>query len=402
MKRSLPTLLAILITTTTYSQVISSFSWNSGSPTQAVTGPNATSIGSSAVIAAYGTSSFGLNPGSPKMDIDLVLPGSYFDVAGIDFSIKFRREESVASFFKRGSLFDFGMNGGNLGANFTVSNGAGGSTSVNAANVAAVPNDHAFHTYRFRYDSNTGVAQMFIDGAVVYTYNGIANRSLYWTSAGNAMIGYQMDAGGTNVAVLDDMLVQNVPANSTLPVTLISFTAQTASNAVALNWTTTREEEMKSYVVERSADGISYAPIATVQSKNNYINTTAYSYTDASPLSPIGYYRLKMVDLDGSYTLSDVKIVNFAYSSASGAISSFPNPATDHVSVRINNESAAQYRYTLVGLNGMVQQTNVVSMARGWQQFTVQLQRNMAPGVYMLQLENISTGSRKAMTVVKQ
>jgi hypothetical protein len=404
MKKSLPiTLLALLITCTTYSQVISHFTWEAGSVTQAVSGPNAISAGSSAVVATYGTTGKGLNPGNPKMDVDLVLPGSpYFDVPGIDFSVSFRREETQASFIKRGNQFDFGMDGGNLSVKFSVSNGSGGNTNVNGANIYSVPNDHAFHTYRFIYNSNTGIGEVLVDGAVVYTYTGTAGRSLYWTGAGNVVIGSQMDATGENVAVLDNMLIQIVPVLGTLPLTLLSFTAQPQTNGVALSWVTTHEEQMSHFVLERSADGISYSPLTTLATKGNYAATTTYNFTDANPLSPVGYYRLKMVDLDGSFTHSAIRSVSFGSGMASGSISCFPNPTTDHLTVRINNVTAAQYRYTLTGLNGMVQQTNTVALARGTQQVTLSLKKNMAPGVYMLQLENISNGTRQAMTIVKQ
>ena len=404
MKKSLPiTLLVLFITCTTYSQVISSFTWESGSATTAVSGPNATSISSSAVVSTYGTSGKGLNPGNPKMDVDMVLPGSpYFDVPGIDFSIKFRREESQASFFKRGSQFDFGMDGGNLNVKFSVSNGSGGSTNVNASNLYSVPNDHAFHTYRFKYDSNTGIGQVSVDGSVVYTYTGTAGRALYWTGAGDVTIGAQMDGTGTNVAVLDDMLIQSVPVSGALPLKLISFTAQPQTNAVALSWTTTQEEQMSRIIVERSADGITYSLLATIQPKGSYTATTAYSYTDVAPLSPVGYYRLKMVDLDGSYTYSEIRTAGFGSGSGAASIGCFPNPATDHITVRINNGVAAQYRYTLIALNGAVQQTNTVMLSGGTQQVTLSLKKDMAPGVYMLQLENISHASRQAFAIVKQ
>jgi hypothetical protein len=404
MIKSLPiTLLALLIACTTYSQVISNFTWESGSVTQAVSGPNAISVGSSAVVSTYGTTGKGLNPGNPKMDVDLVLPGSpYFDVPGIDFSVSFRREETQASFIKRGNQFDFGMDGGNLSVKFSVSNGSGGSTNVNASNIYSVPNDHAFHIYRFIYNSNTGIGQVLVDGAVIYTYTGTAGRSLYWISAGDVVIGSQMDATGDNVAVLDNMLIQVVPVSGALPLKLLSFTAQPQSNGVALSWVTTQEEQMSHLILERSADGINYSPLTTLLPKGNYAATTTYNFTDANPLSPVGYYRLKMVDLDGAFTHSAVRTASFGSGIGTASISCFPNPATDHLTVSINNVTAAQYRYTLVGLNGMVQQTNTVALARGTQQVTLSLKKNMAPGMYMLQLENISSGTRQAFTIVKQ
>jgi len=135
--------------------------------------------------------------------------------------------------------------------------------------------------------------------------------------------------------------------------------------------------------------------------KGSYTATTTYNYTDAAPLHPVSYYRLKMVDLDGTSSYSAVRMINFS-SGSSTSMRCFPNPATDHITVRINNTATTQYRYTLVDMNGMVHQTNTMVLAGGEQQVTLSLKKNMAPGVYMLQLENTSSATRQAFTIVKQ
>ncbi len=66
----------------------------------------------------------------------------------------------MTSFFKRGSLFNFQMNGGYLQVTFTTTQGSTkGNITINSGNIVALANDHAFHNYRFRYDNNTGVAE---------------------------------------------------------------------------------------------------------------------------------------------------------------------------------------------------------------------------------------------------
>lgn len=396
MKTSLPTLFAFLITITTHSQVISMFNWESGAVTQAVSGPNAISVSSSAVISAYGISGKGLNPGNPKKDIDLVLPGSpWFDVPGIDISIVFRREESQASFFKRGNHFDFGMEGGKLNMKFQVSNGSGGGTLVNAANVYTIPDDHVFHTYRFVYDSYTGVAQLSVDGTVVYTYTGTAGRPLYW-NGGNVVIGAMADATGNSVAIFDNMLVQHVPVPGSLPVKLTSFTAQPRGKEVAIQWTATNELHFKHFVVERSADGISYAALATVDATGGL---TPYGFKDAFPLSPVGYYRLKMVDVDGTFSYSDVRTVSVGQVASS--ISCFPNPAKDHFNIRMHNTAPGQYRYSVVSMQGKVMEAKVVALGRGEQRIVVYAGKAMPAGMYVVEVECVGTGSKQAFTILK-
>ena len=76
---------------------------------------NAISVSSYATVSAGGTNGTkGLNPGNGSNDINLTLDGAAFNVPALDITVDFRREESQASFFYRGSNFNFGMNGGTL------------------------------------------------------------------------------------------------------------------------------------------------------------------------------------------------------------------------------------------------------------------------------------------------
>src|SRR5690349_8477817 len=104
MKRTI-SIVAILIAFTTKAQLISQSKWTSNPLTTATFGPNATSVSSSATSVYVGGSiGYAINPGLPTKNVDLTIPGASFDVNGIDIDLYFRREESQASFFKRGSL----------------------------------------------------------------------------------------------------------------------------------------------------------------------------------------------------------------------------------------------------------------------------------------------------------
>jgi hypothetical protein len=259
MKRIVPFLISFF-SIAAHGQVISKFTWDSNPVTQAAVGPNAISVSSSATSSAGGVNGTnGLNPGTPTQNVNLTLTGSpYFDIPAIDITVSFRREENQASFYTRGSNFDFGMNGGNLYVNFTLNKGSGASTTViSSGSVYSMPDDHTFHVYRFRYDNSTGLANLWADNTVVYTYNGKAGYTLNWTNAGNVVIGTNMDATGNNVAILDNMIIQNpaLGGTSSLPLTLLSFTADAKANNAVLNWSTTQELNTAAFVVERSVDG---------------------------------------------------------------------------------------------------------------------------------------------------
>lgn len=382
---------ALFLTTLVKAQVISNFTWSTAPLTTANVGPNGTSVSSSATSQYVGGAiGYALNPGLPNKNVDLVVPGSpTFDVNGIEVELYFRREESVASFWKRGSVFNFGMNSGFLTVTFTTTQGSTpGNLLVNSGNIATIVDDHQFHNYRFRYDNNTGVANVWVDNVVVYTYNGVAGRPLSWTGAGNVVIGDQMDATSRNVPTLANLTVRNVQ-NAVLPVKLISFTAAEKNNKTVLQWTASNETNFLKFVIEHSADGKKFTTIATVAATGNAGSVARYQSADEHPFNGANYYRLKLTDTDGSFTYS----ATIEKSTACSA-NCFPNPAGSFVNLMVNEGS---YDYSINTLQGNIVEA---STANG-SQLRINLGMAVPSGVLIIRLHNRRTNTTQSFRILK-
>ena len=111
-----------------------------------------------------------------------------------------------------------------------------------------------------------------------------------------------------------------------LPVQLVSFTATAqGAAAVQLAWTTASELNSAYFAVERSPDGVAFAPIGQVAGAGSKATRTNYRLLDAS--LPAGattlYYRLRQIDLDNTTTYSSVRHVTVG---GAGGLAVFPNP----------------------------------------------------------------------------
>ncbi len=399
MKKILPFIIISLIALGANAQLISRFTWET-SPTAAVAGANALSISTYATITTGGVNgSKGLSPGAGSNDINLVIDGASFNVPALDVAVDFRREESQASFFYRGSYFNFGMNGGNLVATFQLASG-GTFITINSGNVFAIPDDHSFHNYHFNYDNNTGVAKIWADGILKYTYTGTAGLPLYWTGAGNVTIGREMDATGRNVAVLDNIIIQ-MQANALLPLTLVSFSAEIKNTKAVLGWKTTQELNVNNFAVERSSDGISFTAIASVAATGSYNGINTYSFTDSSFTAGIAYYRLKMVNSNGTYAYSSVKSVT-AGSALSASVSVFPNPTADYVTIKINNAKAGQYYYTVNSIDGRAIGASTLQFNNGVNQVRIDLTKTAAKGIIIIRVSDAQNTMSETFTVIKK
>jgi hypothetical protein len=119
-----------------------------------------------------------------------------------------------------------------------------------------------------------------------------------------------------------------ITVSGVVPLNLLSFDAFKNKNTVSLKWKTTNEINTSHFDIERSSNGINFTKIGNVQALN-ISGTNDYSYEDLQPLKSINFYRLKQVDIDGSFKHSNINKVLFENFGEDLHI--YPNPATQYV-----------------------------------------------------------------------
>ena len=131
-----------------------------------------------------------------------------------------------------------------------------------------------------------------------------------------------------------------------LPLTLTQFTANRDDDESLLQWQTSQEQNTRDFTIERSTDGSNYSPIGTVDATGNSTTARTYSYTDRTPQPNANYYRLKENDIDGKFTYSPVRVVNFP---VSGRLVWY---TTGHASVEVYLQQGSNEYYTLTDMSG--------------------------------------------------
>jgi len=153
---------------------------------------------------------------------------------------------------------------------------------------------------------------------------------------------------------------------STLPVTLINWNAALSNNNIALKWTTTTEKNASHFIVERSFDGIEYSDAAMIFANGNSDININYSYNDKVPAGNTGiiYYRLKMVDNDGNYKVTDVRIVRIGKSGEAVKVIAYPNPVVNDVRITVPQSwQGKTISYQVTNSNGQLMRSYTVQNA---------------------------------------
>ncbi len=141
---------------------------------------------------------------------------------------------------------------------------------------------------------------------------------------------------------------------SILPVKLTDLTVRATANQVQINWATAQEQQSDRFIVQRSTDQNNWIDAGTVKAAGTSTIRLSYSFTDRHAVAGQVYYRLKMVDLDGSVEYSPIRQV--LITAAETKISIFPNPTTDYIQVN-SAGIKGQVKIELLNAYGQVVQT---------------------------------------------
>ena len=119
-------------------------------------------------------------------------------------------------------------------------------------------------------------------------------------------------------------------SQTAMPVTLTHFAATAAGPVNRLTWQVAREESFSHYTVERSTDGMDFDLLTEVAGSGR----PHYTADDAAPTLRT-YYRLRMVDLDGSEAYSRVVSVDRqATKLSAGTLKAYPIPTIGSLTLR--------------------------------------------------------------------
>ncbi|MEM6772021.1 MAG: T9SS type A sorting domain-containing protein, partial [Bacteroidota bacterium] len=138
-----------------------------------------------------------------------------------------------------------------------------------------------------------------------------------------------------------------------------SFIGEARDKTNFLTWTTANEEDFSHFEIERSTDG--RGPWS-VLAQPDLQASGIHEYVDQHPL-PTAYYRLKLIDLDGTFTYSEVVYLEHHLGANAGdspaalrdAMKVYPNPSTGRFTVDISPlglSAEARSKLRLVDLHG--------------------------------------------------
>jgi hypothetical protein len=151
----------------------------------------------------------------------------------------------------------------------------------------------------------------------------------------------------TRSGITDIGLFAVSSGSAILPLTLLDFTAQSDNNAAFLAWQTTNERNTAYFDIEKSLNAKKWSTIGV--QKAGQVGG-GYKYTDmqAFERQNTAFYRLKMIDVDGSFSYSPIRQV---ITSKTNNLILYPNPVKTELTVTL---SEANTEWQLIDALGKV------------------------------------------------
>ncbi|GEM_PF-6569279 len=178
-----------------------------------------------------------------------------------------------------------------------------------------------------------------------------------WENAGGNDISGDVNSGSVSSNSFSDFspfALGTSSSGNVLPIVLIGFDAYARGTEVVIEWSTAVEIDCDYYEIQRSSNGRDFQTIMTVSGAGNSDHRIDYLELDRNPLQGKSFYRLKQVDFDGTFWISNASVVEFQGELSELEVLIYPNPAERGSNVRFQSKQfdKSDLLICLTGIDG--------------------------------------------------
>ncbi|MGG9971218.1 DUF7619 domain-containing protein [Ferruginibacter sp. SUN002] len=169
------------------------------------------------------------------------------------------------------------------------------------------------------------------------------------------------------------------------PVGLLNFTAGSLFDGrLQLNWSITNELNCKNYEIQESMDGNNFVSVGTVNAQN----LGEYDLIVAAPVAAIMYYRLKINDIDGKSSYSNIVKIQQQKNNIGLMVM---NPGRNNLTLNVTDKDLINTEALFVNSNGQL--IKKIILKQGLQHTDI---NNVSKGIYYLQTKQ---GNKKVIVL---
>ena len=182
------------------------------------------------------------------------------------------------------------------------------------------------------------------------------------------------------------------------------------NNSIELNWQTATEINNYGFEIQRSESGVQHSywkTIGFVEGAGNSNSPKSYSFTDNVNASGKYSYRLKQIDLDGSFEYSNIVEVNVGSPANFALLQNYPNPFNPTTAIMYSlpakNGVETQHAVSLQVFNSLGEKVaTLVNKEQAPGNYTARFDAsNLPSGIYFYTLRTGNFVSTRKMILIK-
>jgi hypothetical protein len=271
---------------------------------------------------------------------------------------------------------------------------------INAANAFMNANPGCAYTYKYNAGNNgwfwfknnnvSYAAPSFDDNSnfnmLSNTANGVSSNGTNYTEI-SGITGF---SGGTGAIVL-------VPS-AFLPVEWMFFTGENMNDHNQLQWATASEKDASHFEVERSYDALSFEKIGTVRAAGTSSETNFYGFNDYNIQNGANYYRLKLMNTDGTTEYSEIVVVenkveedNFSF---------YPNPTSNEFFYSFATDRNEDIKIEILDMLGRVVKVQNFNVSVGKNNQMINIS-DLTAGTYSVRIIHADAAKMRSTKIVK-
>ncbi len=244
--------------------------------------------------------------------------------------------------------------------------------------VSALPgganlDDGLQHLITINWNPGTQVLSISVDGGLRLSCSGNFVTTVF---GGNNMVywGATAATGGLNNQQYF------CPSSVVLPVELTAFGSSCGNEQEIISWVSASENRLELYELEYTTDGQVFYPLNQQVAVGNSKETQTYSFTLSEPWPQQSYYRLKMIDENGDFKVSELIAAQWCGKEDQALLHSISSK-DGSLSIVLNRSNL---NYQLIDIAGR----KVTQIANNEESFEKKIPLPQANGIYILQVWN--------------
>ena len=195
---------------------------------------------------------------------------------------------------------------------------------------------------------------------------------------------------------------ESFTTTAALPVELTAFSANVNENSVVLNWQTATEVNNYGFEVERKPEAGEWIELGFIEGSGNSNSPKRYAFIDSKIEADKYFYRLKQVDIDGSFEYSNViEIDVLDFPKEFNLLQNYPNPFNPSTQISFSIPEAGVVKLNIYNVLGEVVSELVnENLEAGFHQYQFNA-NNLTSGIYFYSISVNGFTRLKKMNLMK-